>query len=245
MRKCTTTAKELYETWLFPEVWEVFESEEEYFDTRVLEILEKHTNKVTQFTAKYKHQYELNQPLNSVLFSMYNLVKLNLAGCEIIFNVDFLQIMYKLQELNLSECPGMSAASLMHSLPTVGTLKEFICRGNDVRVTAFTIFRSVRDLSGLEVLDVCDSGTMRPWLAKRICWYCRDLTRFYFTTFWSLDTDADKVHWYKLVRRRYPDVEFTERVNNKVDEYMEDCRAVRQEARLDDWEDDAIQHNPI
>ena len=32
----------------------------------------------------------------NMMFSMYNVVDLNLAGCEIIYNVDFLQVMYML-----------------------------------------------------------------------------------------------------------------------------------------------------
>ena len=244
LRKLTTTDKVFYETWLIPQTWEVVCSEEEYFDTRVVEILQKYTNKVMYFTAKYKYEFDENESLNSLLFSMYNLVKLNLSGCEIITNVDFLQIMYKLQELNLSECPAMSTASLMWSIPTLSTLRKFICRGNDVRVTAFSIFRCVRDLYNLEVLDMCDSGTMRPWLACKICWYCRELDKFYFTTFWSLDTNASKVSWYKLVCRKYPHVTFTQQVENKVDEYLTDCRAVQMEVRLDQWADESNEVNP-
>ena len=85
---------------------------------------------------------------------------------------------------------------------------------------------------------------MRPWLARKICWFCRRLKEFYFTTQWSLDQDSSKVGWYKLVKRKCPHIKFTQKVNDKVKDYMEDCKAVRQEARLDDWVDDAVQHNP-
>ena len=244
IRKCTTLAKELYETWLIPELWECVDSEEEYFDTRVLEILDKYTNRVLEFKVKYKHEYQLNKPLNHVLFSMYNVVKLILAGCEIITNVDFLQVMYQLRYLDVSECPSMSTASLIRSVPTVGTLDEFICRGNDVRVSAFSIYQCVRDLYNLEKIDMCDSGTMRPWLARKICRFCMNLKTFYFTTFWSLDNDASKVSWYKLVKRKYPHVTFTQKVIDKVSEYMTDCRPVKHEVMLDEWADVAVEVNP-
>ena len=245
LHKLTTTHKAFYATWLIPRTWEHVESEEEYFDTRIVELLSKHSNQVLCFKAKYEYEFEENPSLNSILFSMYNVVKLNLSGCKIIHNVDFLQIMYQLRELNLSECPGMSTSSLIRSVPTLSTLRDFICRGNDVRVTAFSIYRCVRDLSNLQLLDMCDSGTMRPWLARKLCRFCTGLQKFYFTTYWSLDTDLSKVSWYKLVRRKYPHIEFTQQVLNKVSEYESDCRAVRMEARLDEWADEANVHNPL
>ena len=100
---------------------------------------------------------------------MYNVVKLNLTGCNLIHNVDFLQIMYKIQELNVSECPSMSTSSLVHSVPTLSTLRKFICRGNDVRVSSFSFYHAVCDLYDLEEIDMSDSGVMRPYLARKIC----------------------------------------------------------------------------
>ena len=91
LRKLTTTHKAFYATWLIPKCWENVQSEEEYFDTRIVEILSKHSNQVLYFKAKYEYEFEENPSLNSMLFSMYNLVKLNLSGCKIINNVDFLQ----------------------------------------------------------------------------------------------------------------------------------------------------------
>ena len=247
IRKCTTTAKGFYATWLIPEVWKHFSSEEDYFDTRVLQILRKFTHKVLVFKAQFKHEYENNTPLNHIMFSMYNLVRLNLAGCEIIRNVDFLQIMSDLHFLDLSRCPAMSTASLIRSVPHLTSLVEFICTGNDVRVSAFSVYQCVRNLPQLHTLDMSDSGTMRPWLARKLCYFCKGLRKFYFTTYWSLDEDNDnaKVAWYKLVKRKYPHVEFTEKVQNRVAEYMEDCRAVKMQVRLDEWEDEAVQHNPL
>ena len=230
-----------------PELWQTIDSDEYYLDTRVVEILEKYLHKVRVFKAPFKYEYSENTPLNHMLFSMYNIVKLNLAGCKIIWNVDFLQIMSRLRFLDLSNCPGMSTASLIRSVPHLSCLHEFICTGNDVRVSAFSIYQCVRNLPNLYKLDMSDSGTMRPWLARKLCYFCKGLRVFLFTTYWSLDEDNDnaKVAWYKLVKRKYPHVEFTEKVQEKVAEYMEDCRAVRMQARLDDWADEAVEHNPL
>ena len=243
----TTTAQCFYETWHIPELWENIDSEEHYLDTRVVEILEKHTNRVQFFKATFKYKYEGNTPLNHMLFSMYNIVHLNVAGCEIIRNVDFLQIMSYLRFLDLSRCPSMSTASLIRSVPTVSTLQDFICTGNDVRVSAFSIYQCVRNLINLKKIDMSDSSTMRPWLARKICYFCKGLRTFYFTTYWSLDEDNDpaKVSWYKLVKRKYPHIEFTEKVQDKVAEYMSDCRAVKMEVMLDEWADEAVEQNPI
>ena len=180
-----------------------------------------------------------------MLYNMYNVVKLNLAGCTLVHNMDFLQIMYKLQELNVSECPNMSTASLVRSMPTLGTLRTFICRGNDVRVSSFSIFQCVRDLVDIEMIDMCDSGVMRPYLARKICWYCKCLKKFYFTTLWAWDTDMTKLSWYVLVKRKYPHVEFTENVKTKVREFMTDCKYVRDQVRLDDWADESNEVNPL
>ena len=244
LRKVTTTAKEFYAAWLIPALWTRFDSEEEYFDTRVQELLLKNTNRVLYFKAKFQHEYSDNTPLEHIMFSMYNVVDLNLEGCEIIHNVDFLQIMYKLRYLNLSRCPGMSTASVIQSVSTLSTLIEFICRGNDVRVSAYSMYQCVRDLENLQKLDMCDSGTMRPWIARKLCRFCKGLTTFYFTTYWSLDDDNSKVSWYKLVKRKYPHIEFTKQVVAKVDEYIEDCRPVAMEAMLDEWADAAAEFNP-
>ena len=175
---------------------------------------------------------------------MYNVVDLNLAGCLLIFNVDFLQVMSHLRYLDVSKCPNMSTSSLIRSVPTLSTLKDFICIGNDVRISAYSIYQCVRDLQELEKIDVCDSGTMRPWLARKLCRHCKGLKQFYFTTLWSLDEDPSKVSWYKLVKRKYPHIEFTQKVLDKVDEYMSDCRAVKHEVMLDEWADAAVEHNP-
>ena len=134
LRKLTTTAHPFYEAWLIPALWRSIDSEEDYFDSRVGDILEKNLHKVVFFKAQYKHEFGLNTPLNDMLFNMYNVVKLNLTGCTLVHNMDFLQIMYKLQVLNVSVCPNMSTSSLIHSMPTLGTLCQFICRGNDVRM---------------------------------------------------------------------------------------------------------------
>ena len=247
IRKCTTTAASFYATWLIPELWENFDSKEDYLDTRVVEILEKYKHRVLHFKAKYIHEYANNTPLNHMLFSMYNIVNLNLAGCEIIRNVDFLQIMSDLRFLDLSRCPAMSTASLIRSVPHLTFLHEFICTGNDVRVSAFSVYQCVRRLHNLYKLDMCDSGTMHPWLARKLCYFCSGLRVFHFTTYWSLDEGNDnaKVAWYKLVKRKYPDIEFTQKVQDKVAEYMSECRAVRMEVRLDEWADEAVEQNPI
>ena len=244
IRKCTTTAASFYRTWLVQEAWEHVHSEEEYFNTHVFEILQKFTHRVKVFNVKYEHQCELNTPLNHLLFSMYNVVDLNLAGCLLIFNVDFLQVMSHLCYLDVSKCPNMSTSSLIRSVPTLSTLKDFICIGNDVRISAFSIYQCVRDLQELEKIDVCDSGTMRPWLALQLCRHCKGLKQFYFTTLWSLDEDPSKVSWYKLVKHKYPHIEFMQKVLDKVDEYMSECRAVKHEVILDEWADAAVEHNP-
>ena len=96
-----------------PELWQTIDSDEYYLDTRVVEILEKYLHKVWVFKAPFKYEYSDNTRLNHMLFSMYNIVKLNLAGCEIIWNVDFPQIMSRLRFLDLSNCPGMSTTSMI------------------------------------------------------------------------------------------------------------------------------------
>ena len=141
MRKVTTTAVPFYAAWLTPEVWKNFDSEEDCLDTYVVEILEKYTHKVLLFKAKFIHEYSGNTPLIHMLFSMYNIVNLNSAGCKIIRNVDFLQIMSGLRYLDLSKCPSMSTASLIRSVPHLTSLVEFICIGNDVRVSAFSVYQ--------------------------------------------------------------------------------------------------------
>ena len=221
------------------------DSEEDYLDTRVVQILSKYLNRVIVFKAKFIYEYANNVPLNSMLFHMYNMVKLDLAGCELVHNVDFLQIIYKLQELNLSQCSAMTTSSLLRYIPTVTTLHEFICRGNGVRVSAFTIFRCVRDLPELQTLDICDSGVMRPYLAHKIYWYSPCLTKFHFTTIWNWDTDVTKMSWFVLVKRKYPDINFTEEVKSKVRKFMNDCRYVQESIRLDEWADESNEVNPL
>ena len=140
MRKVSTVHAAFTLTWMFPQLWQRFNSEEDYFDTRVYELLVNRTSRVLYFKAKFEHEYQGNTKLQHLFFSMYNLLELNVAGCKIIHNVDFLQVMYKLRYLDLSNCPGMSASSLMRSVPSLWALKTFICRGNDVRVSAFSIY---------------------------------------------------------------------------------------------------------
>ena len=245
LRKITTLAKVFYELWFTsPQLWENFYSEEDYFDSRVVEILVKYVSEVKHFTAKFKHEYEGNQPLNHIMFSMYNLLTLNLAGCEIIYNVDFLQVMSNITVLNVSMCRNMSTGSLIRSVNSMPRLREFICRGNDVRVSAFSIYQAVRGLETLQKIDCCDSGVMRPWLARKLLHFCENITEFKFTTLFSLDDDRAKVSWYKLVKVKFPHVSFTQRVLDKVEEYMDECRAVRMEALLHDWVQQALEFNP-
>ena len=202
-------------------------------------------HKVVFFKVQYKHEFGLNTPLNNMMFNMYNVVKLNLAGCKLVYNMDFLQIMYKLQELNVSNCPNMSTASLVRSMPTLGTLREFVCRENDVRVSSWSIFQCVRDLPDIELIDMCDSGVMRPYLARKICWYCTSLKKFYFTTLWSWDTDVTKLSWCVLVKLKYPHVEFTENVIKKAEEFMRECKYVRDHIMLEEWADASNEVNPL
>ena len=115
---------------------------------------------VRYFTAKFKYEYTENKSMNHLLFSMYKLVKLNFTGCQIVYNVDFLQVMSDLTHLNLSRCPSMSTASLIRSVNSLSNLQVFICCGNDVRVSAFSIYQAVRGLDNLHELDCCDSGVM-------------------------------------------------------------------------------------
>ena len=242
--QCGLTNKFMRATALIPEVWKHFESEEDECGTLAMKALKLFNDKVTFLKAKYKQEQPARKKFNHVLFSLYNVVHLNLAGCQIIYNVDFLQVMKHLKYLDLSHVPTMSTSSLIRSVPTLSNLKVFIVMGNSVRVGAFTIHQCVRHLPTLEKLDCSDSGVMQPWVARKICWYGKGLKEFYFTTFWSLDNNDSKVSWYKLVKRKYPHIKFVQKVKDKVEEYIKECRAVRDEAMLDDWADDAVKYNP-
>ena len=245
LRKITTVDERFLRMWLkYPDLWQTVYSEEEYLDTRVIELLIKHAHNVKHFNVMFKHEFAENKPLNHILFTMYNLVTLNVSGSEIIFNVDFLQIIPNVTHLDLSNCPTMSCASLIRSVNTMPNLKVFICRGNGVRVSAFSIDQAVRGLDSLEELDCSDTGTMHPYLARKLLYFCENVRKFRFTTMFSLDTDESKVSWYKLVKVKFPHVEFSQRIVDKVEEYMVECRSVRMEALLHDWVEQALEFNP-
>ena len=164
-RKITTLSKQFADILeLFPQVWQTFNSEEDYLDTHIVSILEDFVSNVHFFMAKFKYEYSENKSLNHIFFRMYNLLKLNLAGCQIVYNVDFLQVMSNLSHLNLTRCPNMSTASLIHSVNSLCNLEVFICCDNNVRVSSFSIYQAVRGLENLQELDCCNSGMMRPWL---------------------------------------------------------------------------------
>ena len=103
-----------------------------------------------------------------------------------------------------------------------------------MRMSSFCILQYVRDLFDIKHIDMCDTGVMRPYLAHKICWFCKNLKTFYLITFRFWDADVTKVSWYVLVKHKYSHVELTEKIVNKVEEYMRECKAVRDHAMLDD-----------
>ena len=244
-RKITTISKQFADIWEhFPQVWQTFNSEDDYLGTRVVTLLEDFVNNVCFFTAKFKYEYPGNKSLNHIFFQMYNLLKLNLAGCQIVYNVDFLQVMTNLSHLNLTRCPNMSTTSLIRSVNSLHNLEVFICRDNDVRVSSYSIYQAVRGLENLQELDCCNSEMMRPWLVCKLLFFCESVCEFRFTTLFSLDGDRAKISWYKIVKVLFPHVTFMQRVQDKVAEYMLDCKPVKMEALVEDWVQQALEFNP-
>ena len=133
---------------------------------------------------------------------------------------------------------------MIRSVNLMPNLQVFICHGNDVRVSAFSIYQAVRGLNSLQELDCSDSGTMHLYFTRKLLYFCENVCKFKFTTLFSLDNNQSKVSWYKLVKVKFPHVEFTQRVVNKVEEYMVEWHAVRMEALLNDWVEQALKFYP-
>ena len=182
-----------------PCMWENVYIEEDYLDTRVVTILVKYLHRVRHFRAKVLHEYPHNRPLNAMLYSMYNLVSLDLSGCGIVRNFDFLQIMFQLEILDISNCPRMSAMSVVRSVNEMRSLRVFTCKNNFI--SAFMIYQAVRGLDTLRQLDCSDSGFMRPYIAHWLMNNCKGLQKFFFTSNFNHDDDLDKLQWYIVLRK--------------------------------------------
>ena len=188
-------------------------------------ILIKFLDRIHHFTARVVHEYPHNRPLNAMLFSMYNLVSLDLNGCTLVRNSDFLQIMYQLEILDVSNCPNLSAMSLVRSVNEMRALRVFICKNNFI--SAFMIYQAVHGLETLKNLDSSDSGFMRPYI---VCWLlnnCKGVTQFVFTSNFHHDDDMDKLQWYIVLRKKFPAVELSKEVNENIDFYVENCNMIK------------------
>ena len=191
MRNLSTTSRVFYAIWLMPALWTNVFIEEDYLDTRVVTIMTKYLHKIRNFRAKIIHEYPHNRPLNTILFSMYNLVSLDLSGCAVVRNFDFLQIMFQLEILNVSDCARMSAQSLVRSVNEMRYLRIFKCQNNFI--SAFMLYQAVHGLETLCEINCCDSGFMRPYI---VCWLlnnCKGVTKFSFTSNFHHDDDIDKL----------------------------------------------------
>ena len=239
LRKLSLTAPCFYRGWFFPQVWENVFIEEDYLDSRVVEMLTKHVHRIINLKAKVKQENQYNRPLNALLFNMYNLVKLDLNGCTVVRNVDFLQIMYQLEDLNLSNCPSMSTSSMVRSVNGMRCLRKFTCQSNKVCMSAFMFYQSIRGLQTLKYVDCCDSGFMRPYVMRMLLKNCPRVDTFYFTTLFSLDDDQDCLQWHILLREKYPHVKVTDAVKAKLDEYAATCPLVKWHIWLHNFERDA------
>ena len=225
MRKITTTSWLFYEIWLMPVCWTNVCIEEDYLDTRVVTILIKYLDRVRHFRAKVIHEYPHNRPLNAMLFSMYNLVSLDLSGCAVVRNFDFLQIMFQLEILDISNCARMSAMSLVRSVNEMRVLRVFICQNNFI--SAFMIYQAVCHLDTVQTVACCDSGFMRPYIARWLLNNCKAIEKFYFTSNFEHDDNIDKLQWYIILRNKFPAVQLTKEVNEKIDEYVKNCPSIR------------------
>ena len=208
-----------------PVIWEQVCIEEDYLDTRVVTIMMRYLYRIRHFTARVLHEYPHNRPLNAMLFSMYNLVSLDLNGCAVVRNFDFLQIMYQLEILDVSNCPRLYAMSLVRSVNEMRTLRVFICKNNFI--SAFMIYQAVRGLETLQEIDSSDSGFMRPYIARWLLNNCKRVKKFVFTSNFHHDDDMDKLQWYIVLRKNFPAVEFSKAVQEKIDYYVENCNMIK------------------
>ena len=225
MRKLTTTARIFYEIWLMPVLLEQVFIEEDYLDTRVVTILMHYLDRVRHFRAKVVREYAHNRPLNAMLFSMYNLVSLDVSGCAVVSNFDFLQIMYQLEELNVSDCPRLSAMSLVRSVNEMRALRVFICRNNFI--SAFMIYQAVCGLATLRELDCSDSGFMRPYIAHWLLNNCKGVTKFFFMSNFHHDDEIDKLQWFIVFRNKFTTVVISKAVNERIDSYVQNCNTIK------------------
>ena len=182
---------------------------------------------VRKFKCNAKKQSSEAMPLNRLILRMSNLVEVDLSGCTLIFSMDFVKCTPLLEKLNVSKCPTISMYSMVCNLNRLTKLKVFICEGNDLRVSAYSIYQCVRTITTLTYLSCKDSGTMRPWIARLIMSECPNIKTFYFTTLFSLDTDKNKYEWYHLACIAHPHVEFTTNFEKKVVEYEDSCDRIK------------------
>ena len=225
MHKLSTTSRIFYEIWLLPALWENVFIEEDYFDTWVVTILMKYLHKVVHFKAELKHEYVHNRPLNALLFSMYNLVTLDLSGCSLVRNFDFLQIMYQLEVLDVSDCTRMFAMSLVRSVNEMRSLCVFACRNNFI--SAFMIYQAVCGLDTVQVLDCSDSGFMHPYIARWLLNNCKAVRKFIFTSNFHHDDEIDKLEWYIVIHNRNPHIQFSKDVNERIDSYLTNSNIIK------------------
>ena len=62
---------------------------------------------------------------------------------------------------------------------------------------------------------------MRPWMVVCAMRSCPVLRTFYFSSLHRNDTNQERVQWYKIVRRRYKNVQFARELREKVEDYEE------------------------
>ena len=192
-----------------PRLWIDVDTEEKYPKADFINMLVKYSKNIVTLKCQFQHELLWVAHLNEIIQLMSNLVSLNLSNCSVFYWAGVLQYTPKLVYLNVSNCPWMSTKSLIDGMQLLPQLKEFLCDGNSVRFSAYTIWQCVEETKKLQSLSCMQSGNMVPWLANRILSRCPELHVFHFSSDFDYDYEIMKLRWYNLMRKRFPQVEYS------------------------------------
>ena len=156
---------------------------------------------------------------NDVLWELGNLKLVNLFNCLLVYHVSWFEDVCNITTLILSGCNNLSSESLVENLQYLLNLHYLELMYLGFRFTAHDITKSVEFNKKLEVLNCYETGNIRPWMAYEILRSCPLLYKFYFSSLHRNDTTRERVQWYKIVRHRFPRVEFAHQVIEKVEDY--------------------------
>ena len=154
-----------------------------------------------------------------LLWNLPNLLHVNLFNCMVLCEVYWLENSVKITTLILSGCNNMSSASFVNGVQYLVNLRYLEIMFCSHRVQAIEVVTAVKNCTKLEVLNCFQTGNMRPWMVVRAMRSCRNIYMFIFTTLHRNDDNQERVQWYKILRRRYKDVQFGRQLNQQVEEY--------------------------